>query len=120
MRKVTRDKIYYSDAFKQKVVGEVLRGKFTIDECRRVYDIGGPTTIQRWMKKLGKEQHLGRVVRIEMKDEKDKIKELEKKLKEYEKVISNQEVKLLTYEALLEIGKEKYGIDLKKKTGQDQ
>lgn len=70
----------YSTAFKMKVVSEIEQGKFSIDQARKIYDIGGGETIQKWMKKLGKENIISQVVRIEMKDEKrqtERVKERE-------------------------------------------
>jgi len=120
MRQVTQDKLSYSEAFKQKVVEEVLRGKYSIEECRKVYDIRGGSTIQNWLVALGHQDKLGRRIRIEMKDERDKLKAQEKQLKEYERIIAKQQVKLDYYDALLTIGKQKYGIDLKKKSGPEE
>jgi len=73
--------IRYSSAFKLKVVSEIESGKFTIGEARRIYDIAGPSTIQKWIKKYGKNHFINKIVRIEMKDEKDKVKELQEVLK---------------------------------------
>jgi transposase-like protein len=112
-RRVTKDKLVYSDAFKQKVVSEIIQGKFSVEEARKVYDIRGTATLRRWMVAQGKSEHLGRVVRIETKDEKDRIRELEKQIRDYHKVISNLELKILYQDTLLKIGKEKYGLDLK-------
>ncbi|MBC8186539.1 transposase [candidate division KSB1 bacterium] len=70
----TRTIIRYSKAFQQKVVTEIESGKITIGEARKIYDIGGGSTIPYWIKKLGKNHLLAKVVRIEMKDEKDRIK----------------------------------------------
>ena len=64
----------YSSAFKQKVVSEIESGELTIAEAQRLYGINGATTIQSWIKNLGKNHLLNRIVRIEMKDEKDRIK----------------------------------------------
>ena len=63
---------------------------------------------------------LNKVVRIEMKDEKDRIKELEKKIRQLESALSNEHIKNIVLESLVDIAREKYGIDLKKKNGQKQ
>ena len=74
----TRRTIYrYSQAFKLKVVGEIESGKLTIEGARKVYGIGGTNSIQNWIKKFGKLELLNKVVRIEMKDEVSRIKQLE-------------------------------------------
>lgn len=107
----------YSLAFKQKVVEEIEKGKFTLSEAQKVYGINGGETIQSWIKKLGKNHLLNKVVRIEMKDEKDIIKELKKEKKELESALAKSQVKIYALEALVEIAKEEFGIDLKKKDG---
>jgi len=104
-------------AFKQKVVSEVESGKKSIGEVRREYGINGKMTIQRWINKFGKNHLLHRVVRIEMKDETSRIEELERDKRELESALAHSHLKILALESLVEIAKEKYNIDLKKKSG---
>lgn len=59
----------YSLSFKQKVISEIEGGKLTKEGARKLYDIGGGSVINSWIKKFGKEHLLNKVVRIEMKDE---------------------------------------------------
>lgn len=105
---------YYSIAFKQKVVSEIESGKLSIGSARRIYDIGGTSTIQGWIRRLGKDHLLNKVVRIQMKDEKDKLKELEKKRRELESALSEAHLKIRSLETLLDIASEHYGTDIKK------
>jgi transposase-like protein len=107
----------YSEAFKQKVVSEIESGKLSIEAARRIYDIGGQTTIQKWLKKVGKYDLLYKVVRIEMKDEKDKLKELEKQKKQLESALAQEHLKNICLEALIDSIEEHYGIDVKKNFG---
>jgi transposase-like protein len=109
--------IRYSSAFKLKVVTEIESGKFTIGEARRIYDIGGPTTIQRWIKKYGKHHLLNKIIRIEMKDEKDKVKALQNQIKALERALSQSQVDNLCWRSLIEVIDEKYGINAKKNFG---
>lgn len=107
----------YSLAFKKKVVSEIEEGKISITQAQRFYDIGGKTTIQKWIWKLGKNHLLCKVVRIELKDEKDIIKELKKEKQKLESALAQSHLKIMALESLVEIAKEKYDIDLKKKSG---
>jgi transposase-like protein len=109
--------IRYSSAFKLKVVSEIESGKFTFGEARRIYDIGGPTTIQRWVKKYGKHHLLNKIIRIEMKDEKDKVKELQNQIKALQRALSQSQVDNICWKSLIEVINEKYGIDAKKNFG---
>lgn len=110
-----RKVIRYSHAFKQKVVNEIENGDLTIGEARRLYEITGSETIQKWIQAQGKHHLLNKVVRVEMKDEKDALKTLKEENKKLKEVIARLEVDKLALEELLAIGKEEYGLDLKKK-----
>lgn len=116
MSKEQRAVLRYSTAFKLKVVEQIERGELTVQEARRVYDIRGGQTIQRWLTKHGKSHLLSRVVRIEMKDEKDRIKQLEAEKKKLESALAQAHVKNLFLEEVITLAKEEYGIDLKKKS----
>ena len=108
----------YSLAFQQKVVREIESGELSIGDARRLYDIRGNETIQKWIRKFGKNHLLSKVVRIEMKDEKDRVKELEKRIRQLESALADEHIKNAVLESLVEIARDKYGIDLKKKSGQ--
>jgi transposase-like protein len=107
----------YSLAFKQKVVAEIERGELKIGDAQRIYDIRGNETIQSWIRKLGKNHLLNKVVRIEMKDEKERIKELEKQVKGLESALAQSHVKNIALESLIECAEEHYQTDLKKNFG---
>lgn len=102
----------YSSAFKLKVVNEIESGKLSMNKAREIYDIGGSQTIERWIKNLGKNHLLSKVVRIEMKDEKDKLNELKERVRQLEKLLANKELDNLMNEAFLELLAEDHGIDL--------
>ncbi len=108
----------YSLAFKQKVISEIESGHLTIAEARKIYDISGATTLYKWLRKFGKNHLINRVVRIEMKDEKDKIKELERQKRELESALAHEHLKNLCLEALIECVEEHYKVDVKKTFGQ--
>jgi transposase-like protein len=110
-----RNVIIYSQAFKQKVLKEIENGKYSISQARMVYDIRGKMTIQKWIKKIGKNELLGKRVRIEMRTELDKIKQLQEEKKELEKAVSKLTLKNLALETQIEILEEESGIDSKKK-----
>jgi transposase len=109
--------IRYSTAFKLKVVEQIEQGELTVAQARRLYDIRGGQTIQRWLVKHGKSHLLSRVVHIEMKDEKDRVKQLEAEKKQLESALAQATVKNLFLEKVIELAKEEYGIDVKKNFG---
>lgn len=106
----------YSQAFKQKVVTEIENGKLGIHEARKLYDIKGCDTIQSWLKKLGKAHLLNKVIHIQMKDEKDKIKELEKQKKELESALAQAHLKIVVLESTVKVLEEKTEEGIKKRT----
>jgi transposase-like protein len=79
----------YSDAFKQKVVNEIERGRLTISQASRLYEIYGTNTIYKWLRKYGKNDLIRKVVRIEMKDEKSILKQKEERIRELESALSS-------------------------------
>lgn len=102
----------YSSAFKLKVVNEIESGKLSIFQAQKIYDIGGNATISKWIKNLGRNHLLSKVVRIEMKDEKDKVKELQDRVRRLEKLLADKELDNLMNEAFLELLAEDHGVDL--------
>ena len=109
--------IRYSTAFKQKIVSEIESGKLTIAKAQKIYDINGGQTIQYWIKKLGKNHLLSKVVRVEMKDEKDKLKELEQQKQQLESALAQAHLKIICLESTIECVEEHYDIDVKKNFG---
>ncbi len=107
----------YSRAFKQKVISEIESGKLTIAEARKIYDIKSSPTIYCWLRKYGKNHLINKVVRVEMRDEKDKIKELERQKRELESALAQSHLKNLCLEALIECVEEHYVVDVKKTFG---
>lgn len=117
-----REKVIYrySIAFKQKVINEIETGQLTIDQARRIYNIGGGTTINKWIKKFGKNHLLGKIVRIEMADEVKQLEKLQKEKAELESALAKAHLKILTLESLIESAEEDLGIELKKSTEKKQ
>jgi transposase-like protein len=114
MKEIQRSINRYSLSFKQKVIKEIEEGKLSKSEARKLYGIPGDRTIQNWIKKFGKLHLLNKVVRIELKDEVSKLKQLEKEKKALESALAQAHLKLIVYESMLEIAEEEYGVDLKK------
>lgn len=118
MRHVEGPTIYrYSIAFKQQVVSEIESGELSIEKARRKYDIPGTTTIQKWIRSMGKNHLLAKVVRVEKPQERDEKKELQKRVHELESALADAHIKNVTLESLVDIASEYYKTDLKKNFG---
>lgn len=67
----------YSEAFKRSVVAEVESGRYTVLEAATAHQVHF-ASIYQWLKQLGSPDTHSRIMRIEMPNERDRIKELEK------------------------------------------
>ena len=104
----------YSTAFQLKVVSEIEAGKRTIHQCRQLYDIGGTMTIQKWLRRHGKQHLLNTVVHIQMKDEADKLKELQQRIAQLERALAASQVEKICMLGMLDALEETYGEEVKK------
>jgi len=112
----------YSEEFKLKVIHEVLSGKYTKAEARRVYRIGGKSAILYWIRKYSSSSN-----------QKDKTCEATNYLKEM-KPLSKEELRIQELEKALEreslrgdllekiviIAEEQFNIEIRKKYGAKQ
>ncbi|HTG54973.1 MAG TPA: transposase [Niabella sp.] len=112
-----REQVRYSISFKQKVVKEVESG-LAIEAVRRRYDIGGGSTIQKWIRQFGKHHLLNKIVRVETRDEKDRVKELEAEVKKLKLALADSMLENRALETLIEIVDEHYDTDVKKNFAQ--
>ena len=117
MAKQQHEQVRYSISFKQKVIREIESG-LGIKEARRRYDIKGGATIQGWLKKYGKNHLLSKIVRVEMKGEKDRVKELEAEVKKLKIALADATLAKDALETLIDIVNDHYHIDVKKNLGQ--
>jgi transposase len=120
LRGVDRGYIRYSESFKLHVISEIESGNLTIEGARRRYGIKGGETVQKWLRRYGKNHLLGKVVRVERPEEKDRVKELEAKVRELESALAQSQVKLFAYESLIEVAEKHYKADFKKNFGAGQ
>jgi transposase len=109
--------IRYSISFKQKVVNEIEEEGLSHQEAKRRYGINGGETIKKWLVKFGKNHLLNKVVRIEMKGEKDRVKELEAEIKKLKIALADATLAKVALESLIEVVDEHYKTDVKKNLG---
>jgi transposase-like protein len=117
---VTRERktlIRYSISFKQKVVKEIEAEGLNISEVARRYDIKGGQTIQNWIRKFGQNHLLSKIVRVEMKGEKDRVKELEGELKRVKLALADATLKNDVLETIIKMVNDHYQTYVKKNLG---
>jgi transposase-like protein len=106
-----RHVVRYSEAFKMQVVSELESGAVgTIAEARERYDIRGGSTVQRWLRKYGKDHLRSRVVKVQTPKDRDQIKALKKRIKELEKALAATQVDSVLNDAYYQIVCERHGI----------
>ena len=103
----------YSESFKRQVVDEIDRGKFLSPyKAQKAYDIRGNGTIERWIRKYGREDLLPKRIRIETMQEVDRLKEARKRIKELEAALADAHIDNCLEHAFLEIACERMETDL--------
>jgi transposase-like protein len=108
-------KLYYrySNCFKAKVVQEVSNGK-SISEVCRCYGIIGASTVQHRLKKYGRTDLLNTVIRVKMRSEDDRMKELESEVRRLKIALDDAVPAKDVPECLIEEVDAHYGTDVKK------
>jgi transposase-like protein len=82
--------VRYSEAFKQQVISELEDGRFaSAGEAAKAYGIGGHSTINRWLSEYGRNELVGKVVRVEKPGEPGEIKRLQERVRELESALSD-------------------------------
>jgi transposase-like protein len=109
--KGTQEIRQYSEALKRQVVLEYESGRATVRELLIDYDILTKASIYNWCRKYGKSKRATKVVRVIMKSEKERIRELEK-------AVADLTLKNRASEALIEVYEE--DTELKKKLSSQQ
>ncbi len=103
----------YSECFKMQVISELEAGRFaSIDAARRHYDICGTSTIQRWLRRYGRNHLQPKVVRVEMPDEQDRIGSLKKRIAELEQVLGRTQAENVMNATFLELACQELGRDV--------
>lgn len=103
----------YSACFKQQVVADLENGRFeSIEAARMHYGIGGRMTIQRWLKRYGKNHLLGKVVRVEKPNEADRIRELKRQVAELQQALGRTQAENVLNAEYLKLACEQLGQDI--------
>jgi transposase-like protein len=118
MTRASKTVIRYSISFKQKVVREIEEEGLSLSEASRRYGIKGGQTIQNWLRKFGKNHLISKIVRVEMKGEKDRLKELEAELKKVKVALADATMKNDVLETIIAMVIDHYQTDVKKNLGQ--
>ena len=103
----------YSMSFKQQVIEQLEAGRFSsINEAKEHFGIRGDYTIQKWLRKYGRNHLCAKVIRVEKPDEKNQIRELKKQIKQLREALGQTQAEKVLGQAFLEIACEKLGEDV--------
>jgi len=102
----------YSECFKRQVVADLEAGRLdSVASAQRHYGITGNATIERWVRKFGKNHLLPKVVIVQAPDEKREIERLRKELKQAKEALGEQHIRQLISDKQLELAGREYGFD---------
>ena len=89
----------YSMSFKQQVIEQLEAGRFSsINEAKEHFGIRGEYTIQKWLRKYGRNHLCPKVIRVEKPDEKNQIRKLKKQIRQLKEALGQtQAEKAVSY-----------------------
>lgn len=114
----------YSHDFKLKVVQEVLNGKYTKEEARKLYGIKSNCAILYWIRQFSgqsdyRQGGISAISTADMlinKEEQDK----DQRIKELEDQLRREKTRGDLWEKLVDIAEEQLNVDIRKKSGAKQ
>jgi len=113
-----RQRRTFSEEFKRKKVREIERKITTVAEVSREYEVT-PTNVSKWLTKYGSSQMKGVRTIVEAESDTRKLLELKAKVAELERIIGQKQVLLDFKDKMIELAEEAYGVDIKKKFGNE-
>ena len=103
----------YSISFKRQVIADLEDGRFdSIEAARRHYGIGGTTTVQKWLRKYGKNHLLPKVVIVQKLNEPNQIRQLKRQVAELQRALGQTQVENVLNAEFLKIACEELGCDV--------
>lgn len=116
--------LFYTEAFKQKIVNEVLSGKLNKRQASLIYGIKGNATILYWINQSrglkgyeAKQKQLANFAEMKKNINDKKLEEENKELRELLRVA---ELRADLWQHAIEVAEKKFNIDILKKYGAQQ
>jgi transposase-like protein len=118
------DRQQFTEAFKLQVIQDVLSGRLTREQARRVYNIRGNSAVLYWIRKFsGIREYkkpglsLGSYMSTQSSVE---SKHLELRVKELEQLLELERMRANLWQQMVEVAEQELGLDIKKKYGAQQ
>ncbi len=84
----------YSICFKRQVIADMESGRFgSVAEARHHYGIVGNATVQRWLRKYGKNHLAPKVIRVQKPNEKDQIQQLKQQVAQLQQALGQTQAR---------------------------
>ncbi len=116
--------LFYTEAFKQKIISEVMSGKLNKRQASLLYGIKGNATILYWINQSrGMKGYEAKVKSVSNFAEMKKNihdKKLEEENKELKELLRVAELRADLWQHAIEIAEKKFNIDIVKKYGAQQ
>ena len=126
-RYVKRTQKDYSMSFKLQIVQEIERGKLTVSEATKRYEIQCRKTVVNWLRKFGNFDWDNQTPSNMPKSPEHKIMELEAQVKllEKQKALLEREAfvadkKVIIFDMMIDIAEKEYQIDIRKNSSPEQ
>lgn len=105
--------IRYSIGFKQQVIQDIEAGRFdSLEQAREHYGVKGAITIQKWLRRYGRNHLCAKVVRVEKPNEQDQIRQLKRQIKQLKEALGQTQAENLLNQSFLKIACEELGADI--------
>jgi hypothetical protein len=114
-----------SEESKRRIVLEVISGKYTKEQARRLYSTKSKSGILEWMRifagKPGKAHGLDPLpILKDVNNSSEDIAKLKARITQLEEELKLSNLKGKAYQIMVDIAKEDYNLDLEKKSGARQ
>ncbi|RFM29125.1 transposase, partial [Deminuibacter soli] len=104
----------FSEEVRRSAVKAIESGKSSVAITCHNYGIS-TTTVYRWLNKYSRHLQSGQTIVIQMNSEATKNQELQKRIHELEAALGRKQMEVDFLTKMIEIGKDEFGFDLKKK-----
>lgn len=103
--------IRYSEAFKLQVIRELEEGQHrTYYAASQAYGIRGSMTVQKWLRRYGREHLLRRVIRVETTDERNELQRLKQRVRDLEQALGDASLDLRLEREFVKLACQQAGI----------
>lgn len=103
----------FSESFRKEQVRLIESGQISVAEVSRLYEVKRQN-VRGWLAKYGSKEMPTQII-VTNSAEYNRLGSLEKEIKRLKELIGEQQVMIVTQQALIELAKEKLGKDFEKK-----